>query len=387
MEVIILAGGLGTRLRSVVSDSPKCMAPIGGKAFLWYLLRYLSRREYGISGVTLSVGYLREQVISWVGRHGSEFPFTISFSEEDEPLGTGGAVRRACASAHGRHVAVMNGDTLLDIDLDRLYARHLSDGNAVTLALKEMRDFDRYGTVTTAPDGRITGFEEKRPCARGLINGGVYVIDREADIFPDKDKFSFEQEVLVRVPRLGGMETGGYFIDIGIPEDYRRAGKELPQMFPASLTDIDVSGFDTILLDRDGVINRLLPDDYVKTPGEFEFLPGAVEAIAGWTRQGKSIYVVTNQRGVGRGIMGMSALEEVHRHMLATIEAAGGHVNGIYACTATDGDDPMRKPQAGMFTKLLAEHPETEAGRCLMIGDSRSDMEFAANCGIKGVRL
>lgn len=392
MEAIILAGGLGTRLRSVVADVPKCMAPVGGKPFLWYVLRYLSRREHGVTRVILSVGHLREQVISWAEEHKREYPFSIAYSPEDEPLGTGGAIRRACAVAQDRHVASLNGDTLFDVRLDRLLATHKERGYAVTLSLKEMSRPDRYGTVALAGDGGILGFEEKAPKERGLVNGGVYVIDREAGIFPEgEEKFSFERAVLEPLAgsggRLGGMVSDGYFIDIGIPQDYARAQTELPGMFPDSLRDIDVSRWSTLLLDRDGVINRLRPGDYVKSWSEFEFLPGAVEAIAQWTGQGKDIYVITNQRGVGRGLMSPHDLSDIHRRMTEEIERAGGRIKGIYVCTATTDDDPMRKPNTGMFERLCAEHPDVQPDGCLMIGDSAGDMQFAANCGIKGVRV
>lgn len=392
MEAIILAGGLGTRLRSVVSDIPKCMAPIGGQPFLWYVLRYLSRHEYDISRVILSVGYLREQIISWAEAHRHEYPFEIAFSAEDEPLGTGGAIMQACSYAAGRHVAVLNGDTLFDAPLDRLLAEHIAGGRAVTLALKEMHDFDRYGAVSLGTDGGICGFEEKRHRDSGLINGGTYIIDRKAGIFPEgKVKFSFEKEVLEPLANggrmLGGWRSEGYFIDIGIPEDYTRAEAELPGMFPSRLADIDVSQYDTILLDRDGVINRLRRNDYVKSADEFELLPGVTDAIASWAKAGKSIYIMTNQRGVGKGVMSLSDLEEVHRHMTGLIDKAGGKITGIYVCTAVENDDHMRKPQPGMFARLLTEHPEVRPETCLMIGDSSSDMEFAANCGIRGVRI
>lgn len=393
MEAIILAGGLGTRLRSVVADVPKCMAPVGGRPFLWYVLRYLSRREYGLTRVILSVGHLREQVISWAEEHKQEYPFSIGYSPEEEPLGTGGAIRRACVLARDRHIAVLNGDTLFDVRLDRLLALHKESGYAVTLSLKDMPRPDRYGTVALDGDGKILGFEEKAPKERGLVNGGVYAVDREAGIFPEgEERFSFEKSVLeplagTRGGRLGGMVSDGYFIDIGIPQDYARAQEELPGMFPVRLPDIDVSRWHTLLLDRDGVINRLRPGDYVKSWSEFEFLPGAVEAIAQWTRQGKDIYVITNQRGIGKGVMSLSDLSDIHLRMTEEIERAGGFIKGIYVCAATSDDDPMRKPNTGMFERLLTEHPDVRPDECLMIGDSAGDMEFAANCGIKGVRL
>lgn len=140
MEAVILAGGLGTRLRSVVSEVPKCMAPVGGRPFLWYLLRQLER--YGEGHVILSVGYLREVVKEWIRKEGSQFPFEYDFAEEETPLGTGGGIRLALEKARESETLVLNGDTLFDVDLEGLVAHHRAHPeHLITLALKEMKDF------------------------------------------------------------------------------------------------------------------------------------------------------------------------------------------------------------------------------------------------------
>ncbi|MBQ5363476.1 MAG: nucleotidyltransferase family protein, partial [Bacteroidales bacterium] len=225
MEVIILAGGLGTRLRSVVSDVPKCMAPVDGKPFLWYLLEHL--RLFNVTHVILSVGYLRESVQDWVERHKGDYPFRFSFAVEEEPLGTGGGIALASTMVHGREAVVLNGDTFFDADLDELLELRRSSGRPVALALKKMRSFDRYGTVELSSEGLVTGFREKQYCAEGLINGGVYALDLDAGVFDGLEgKFSFERDVLEPCCARGlicGTEQSGYFLDIGIPADYSRA--------------------------------------------------------------------------------------------------------------------------------------------------------------------
>lgn len=145
MEVIILAGGLGTRLRSVVSEVPKCMAPVAGKPFLWYLLKYLTR--YDVSKVILSVGYLRGVIFDWVEEMKDDFPFHFDYAIEEEPLGTGGGIRLALNKATTSDVVVLNGDTYFDVNLEELMKNHRLYSSAVTLALKPMCDFDRYGRV------------------------------------------------------------------------------------------------------------------------------------------------------------------------------------------------------------------------------------------------
>ena len=230
MEVIILAGGLGTRLRSVVSEVPKCMAPVAGKPFLWYLLKYLTR--YHVDRVILSVGYLREVIFKWIDELKDEFPFEFDYAVEEEPLGTGGGIKLALDKAIGERVFVLNGDTFFNVDLMQLYDAHMIGKKAITLALKPMRDFERYGRVNIEPrSGTILSFSEKQYCQEGLINGGVYVISKSAPIFEGLGKkFSFETEVLepqCLKRELLGVVQNGYFIDIGIPEDYQIAQKQL----------------------------------------------------------------------------------------------------------------------------------------------------------------
>lgn len=226
MEVIILAGGLGTRLRPVVNEVPKCMAPVAGKPFLWYLLNYLTR--FDVSKVILSVGYLRGVVMDWIDEVGDEFPFSFDYAIEEEPLGTGGGIRLALSRATTNDVVVLNGDTFFDVNLNELMEAHRLYPSAVTLALKPMYDFDRYGRVIFDDiDRRIVEFKEKEYCKEGLINGGVYVINKLEPIFEGlPQNFSFETAVLAPQCELGklyGVIQNGYFIDIGIPEDYCKA--------------------------------------------------------------------------------------------------------------------------------------------------------------------
>ena len=378
MEAVILAGGLGTRLRSVVSEVPKCMAPVDGKPFLQYMLEWLSR--FDMSHVVLSVGYLREVIFAFIDSR--EWPFEISYAVEEEPLGTGGGIRLALTKCREDRVIVLNGDTFFNVDL-----KALTFAAPVTLALKPMRDFDRYGAVDLA-GGLVTGFHEKTACTEGLINGGVYALVRSRlDLAFYPGRFSFEKDLLepLAAARLvAGQVQEGYFIDIGIPADYTRAQRELPEIravLKASDALLAV-GADTLLLDRDGVINRWLPGDYVDSWEKFSFLPGILESLREWAGHFRRIFLVTNQRGVGKGRMTQEQLETVHARMRSEIAAAGGRIDGIYLCTAVSEDDPRRKPNRGMFDEILAAYPDVRPERTVMLGDSRYDREFAANCGI-----
>ena len=149
MEVIILAGGLGTRLRSEVKDVPKCMAPVAGKPFLWYLLTDLKKYK-DVKRVILSVGYLREVIFEWIPTVKDEFPFEFDYAIEEEPLGTGGGIRLAMEKVAEDKAVILNGDTYFAVNLDELVVAHRAKKDAkLTIALKPMTDFDRYGTVTT----------------------------------------------------------------------------------------------------------------------------------------------------------------------------------------------------------------------------------------------
>ncbi len=229
MDVIILVGGLGTRLRGVISDVPKPMAPVGGVPFLDILLDKLMCHSV-IEQVVLAVGYKREVVQDYFGDRA--YNRKIIYAIEKEPLGTGGGIRNALAHTRSPEVLVVNGDTLFEVDIAAMVESHRQRQANLTLALKPMRDFSRYGTVRLE-DNRIIGFEEKQHREEGLINGGVYLLNRtllDGLENPLPQKFSFETdflEVYLQQLKVYGFTSTGYFIDIGVPDDYHRAQQEL----------------------------------------------------------------------------------------------------------------------------------------------------------------
>lgn len=229
MEAIILAGGLGTRLRSVVNHVPKCMAPVSGRPFLYYLLTYLKRE--GVKRVILSLGYLHEVVEEWIEAEKPEFD--VVYSVEDEPLGTGGAIKRALQYVKEKEAFVLNGDTFFDIDLQAFRRFHEYHGMPISLALKSMKTFDRYGNVEVDENGLVVAFQEKRWCDEGQINGGIYLLDRYCLSDESSLSFSFETKTLsskIAMQMVNGYLCDGYFIDIGIPEDFERANEEFKFM-------------------------------------------------------------------------------------------------------------------------------------------------------------
>ncbi|MBM0637665.1 nucleotidyltransferase family protein [Campylobacter sp. VicNov18] len=214
MQAIILCGGLGTRLRSVINDVPKPMAPVNDKPFLEFIFKYLKKQN--IKEVILAVSYKYEMIKEYFK---DEFlDIKIQYSIEKEPLGTGGAIKQALNFIKDR-AYVLNGDTFFDIDLYKLKLNE----SRICLALKIMQDFDRYGAVELDSQNFIQSFKEKEFVKQGLINGGIYLISK--DIFNDfslKKRFSFEEFLQENYYNLKARAEifKDYFIDIGIPEDY-----------------------------------------------------------------------------------------------------------------------------------------------------------------------
>ena len=228
-EALILAGGFGTRLSHIISDLPKPMAPINGTPFLSFLLNKLIAAR--IEHVVLSTGYLHESIFSYFGS--SYKGLQISYSKEDVPLFTGGAIALGAHKIESDSFLVLNGDTFFDIDFEVFAKFHTSKQTLLSIALRQVEDTSRFGSVIIDEQHKIINFTEKGNAVKaGLINGGIYIIDKT--IFKKislPEKFSFEKELLETWYHrfdFFGYPCCNYFIDIGIPEDYARAQYELP---------------------------------------------------------------------------------------------------------------------------------------------------------------
>ncbi|HLK28488.1 MAG TPA: nucleotidyltransferase family protein [Puia sp.] len=226
-EAIILAGGLGTRLRSAVPDLPKCMAVVAGKPFLHYVISYFQNQE--IEKFIFSLGYKHEIIEDFLLKELPTLNYQLSI--EDEPLGTGGAIKLACKKATEKTMLVLNGDTFFKIQLNKLALFHDMCGADCTLSLKPMKNFDRYGVVVLNNNYSIKDFQEKRFYENGLINGGIYALHAGRFLQENlPEKFSFEKDYMEKLyaeRKMFGVVQDEYFIDIGIPEDYERAQVEM----------------------------------------------------------------------------------------------------------------------------------------------------------------
>ena len=378
-EVIVLAGGLGTRLRDLIPDLPKCMAPVAGRPFLFYVINYL--RSQGVEKFIFSLGYKHEIIEEYL--HSQFATLTYQCVIENEPLGTGGAIQLALSKATEKNIVIANADTLFKVNLPEAGFFHMHNNAACTLLLKPMQNFDRYGVVELTEEQLVKSFKEKQFYTEGTINGGLYILNVSKFLdegFPAK--FSFEKdylESLYKERSIYGLIHDVYFIDIGIPEDYNRVQTELCSL-PLQLKKIDKSW--TLFLDRDGVINEDKAGSYIFNPDEFHFLKGAPEFFKQLTEKFGHIIVVTNQRGVGRGLMTEKDLTAIHLKMTTAINAVGGKIDGIYFAPSIVNTDPERKPNPGMAFKAKSDFPSIDFSKSIMVGNKHSDMFFGKNAGM-----
>lgn len=223
IDVAVLAGGLGTRIRGILGDTPKVLAPIAGRAFLGHLMDYLA--QFGTRRVVLCLGHLADRVTAWLAQGDSRHSLDVVCEIEPRPLGTAGAIRFVRDELTSDPVLVMNGDTFLDADLRAFVASHRLSGAEASVLCVEVDDASRYGRVEIGADGRVTRFAEKAP-GRGTVNAGVYLFSAAfLDRLAASDAVSLERDVLERLPAgtLHAAVVHGRFIDIGTPDSLARA--------------------------------------------------------------------------------------------------------------------------------------------------------------------
>jgi D-glycero-alpha-D-manno-heptose 1-phosphate guanylyltransferase len=229
---IILAGGFGTRLQSVISEVPKPMAPINGVPFLNYQLNYL--KYFGITQVIMSVGYLAEKIKAYYKN--SFNGILIDYAYEETPMGTGGGIRLALQKTESKEVLVLNGDSFFEVDLKEFYRQHHAHQLNFSIATRRIENAGRYGTIELERNTqesenffKIKTFKEKSNLeTEGVINGGVYILNNEqfCILTNPLQNFSIEKdffEIQSAKQNIGAFLSNGYFIDIGVPQDYTKA--------------------------------------------------------------------------------------------------------------------------------------------------------------------
>ena len=378
-EAIILAGGLGTRLREVLPDIPKSMAPVDGRPFLSFVIDHL--RIQGIQRFVFSLGYKWEMIEQYLQQHYPTLNHTSVI--EEEPMGTGGAIQLAIQKVVSENVFIANGDTLFKAKLKELSQLQKNKNAACTLALKPLKQFDRYGAVELDKEKKIISFREKQFYENGFINGGLYLLNKTRFLdhsFPEK--FSFEKEYLEKYYREESFYASvqdEYFIDIGIPKDYQKAQDDLKK--PAlDLKQVD-KGW-TLFLDRDGVINEEKVGEYVLHWGQFIFSKGVLNVFRKLSETFGRVIIVSNQRGVGKGLMTEEALQSIHLEMQREVKIVGGKIDKIYYCTEKDDQCFYRKPNPGMAFQAIEDFPDIDLTNTIMVGNKPGDMRFGRSAGM-----
>ncbi|HEY3316919.1 MAG TPA: D-glycero-beta-D-manno-heptose 1,7-bisphosphate 7-phosphatase [Coriobacteriia bacterium] len=378
-EAVILAGGEASRLGPLAAETPKTLMPVGGRPFLDHLVWNV--RRHGIRRVVFATGRLGEQVEAHVG-DGSALGVEAVYVREDEPLGTGGAARLAAAEVSSERFLLLNGDTVFDVNYLDLALLASRPGTDVAVALRAVDDVSRFGRV--ALDGeRVAAFGEKDGAGPGLVNGGVYVVAREALAPLPKGRSSLETGLLAPLAaagRLAGRPYGGFFLDIGLPASLEEAQRTMPawRRKPA------------VFLDRDGVLNEDV--GYAHTPEEFRFIPGAPEAVKLLNDAGRLVFVVTNQAGIGRGYYTEEEFAAFTAWIGERLAERGAHVDATYYCPhhPTHARDAYlracgcRKPAPGMLLQAMAEW-DVDADASVVVGDKPSDAAAAAAAGLRSV--
>jgi D,D-heptose 1,7-bisphosphate phosphatase len=375
-QVVFLVGGTGSRLGNLTAETPKPVLPVGGRPFLDYLLDEASR--YGFARCLLLCGYRADSIReAYDGR--TVRGMRIETFVEAEPAGTGGALARA-ADRLDELFYLVNGDSLFDCNWLALGAAVPEERPwTARMTLAGGIKGDRYGRVEIAGDA-VRAFT---PAGESTlpINAGIYLMKKSILEAIGPGFVSLEREVLpvlAKQGRLQGHVSEGPFIDIGLPEDFSRAQTLVPEIVrrPA------------IFFDRDGVLNE--DTGYVHRVDQFQWMPGAREAVRWANDNGYYTFVVTNQAGVAHGYYEEEHIHRLHDWMRVELGVAGAHIDAFeYSPFHPEGKvakyaqhSELRKPAPGMLIKLMADWP-VDVQRSLMVGDRQTDLEAAAAAGVR----
>ncbi len=379
-QAVILCGGIGSRLGDLTRSTIKPLLPVGGTPFLERLLLEVAR--FGIERILFLAAHRSGDVEAFAAATCPRLGLRYAVAVEPDRAGTGGALWHA-RDRLDPVFFLFNGDSWFDINILDL-ARRLGEDDDVAMALRHVDDAARYGAVAFA-DGRVRRFEEKTGDARpGLVNGGVYVA-RDTLVTQLSPSCSLERDGLAPLAsrgRVAGARYEGFFIDIGVPEDFARAQVAVPAARTRG----------AVFLDRDGVLNE--DRGHVGEIERFHWLPGAREGIKAINDRNLFAFVVTNQAGVARGFYDEASVARLHAHMQAELRMIGAHIDAFRYCpfhpegvvAAYRKASDWRKPAPGMILDLLATWPVNE-GASLMIGDRDGDVEAARAAGIDGWKI
>lgn len=383
MQIIILAGGFGTRLQSVVKDVPKPMADINGIPFLKLLMQELALLDP--ERFILCVSYKKEVIQNYFGD--SFLGIDVVYSQEDTPLGTGGAIKQAFHQFSLEEALVLNGDTYVQTNLHHFIEK--CQGSKLGMVLKQVDDANRYGKVDISGEYVVSFNEKTQDIQAGLINAGIYYVTDDAlQAVPLEDVFSFEKDFLephIQKFQVPYVQSEEYFIDIGIPESYAQACRELKSVICGN------QKHKALFLDRDGVINKEI--HYLHTVEECVFMEGIFDLCRTYKNKGYKIIVVTNQAGIGKGIYSLEDYQKLRLHIHKRFQEEGCAIDAEYYCPyhidglgAYQRKSFYRKPNPGMILKAAKDF-DIDLSQSFLIGDQVTDIEAAKAAGITQYKL
>jgi len=397
MQAVIMAGGKGTRLAELTKNEiPKPMVPVAGKPLLLWQIEHL--KEYGIRHVTMITGYLGNRITEYFG-DGSEFGITIDYIEEEEPLGTAGALFFLRKKITDPYFLLVFGDVFFDIDLGRMENFHREKKSFATLfAHPNAHPFDS-DLIQADKNGRVTGFDSKHNVRDywydNLVNAGIYILNREiCGRIPAPVKTDFEKDVLLPMTRTDeavyAYRSPEYVKDIGTVDRIRKTEEDIRSGFIAARNLKNRQK--AIFLDRDGVINVL--KGFLFREEELELYPEAAGAIGRINSSEYLAIVTSNQPVVARGDCTMEELRNIFNKMETLLGKEHVYVDDVFFCPhhpdkGFPGENPAykidcecRKPKTGMLKEAVLKY-NIDLSASWVIGDMTQDIEFGKRGGCR----
>ncbi|MCR4561740.1 MAG: HAD-IIIA family hydrolase [Bacilli bacterium] len=399
MKALIQAGGAGTRLRSITGDNlPKPMVPINGKPILQYQIENLL--ENGVAEITIVISKNGQPIVDYFG-DGSKFRAKIDYIEENEPLGTAGALGYFAKKCH-EDFLLLFGDLMVDIDWHRFINYHNEKKSGLTAFVHpNAHPFDS-DLLVADPTGKILKIDSKNNVRdyfyKNVTNAGLYVVGEEVlDYIGEPHKSDFEKEVLKHFIEIGkayAYSSSEYVKDCGTPDRYESVGKDERE---GTVKAKNLSHKQkAIFLDRDGTINVF--NEFVNNPDKFVLQEDAAEAIKLINASSYLAICVTNQPVIARGEASFETVGEIHDKMETLLGKGGSYLNGIYFCPhhpdkGFPGERPelkfdcdCRKPKIGMLLQAAREH-NIDLSSSWMVGDTKMDVQTGINAGCKTILL
>ena len=396
---VIMAGGKGSRLRSITNDEiPKPMVPVDGKPLLEYQVGKL--KSYGIKKIVMIVGHLGEKIVDHF-KGGKNFGVEIDYIFEKEPLGTAGAFYYLKDKIDAKDFMLVFGDVFFDMDFDRMEDFHFKNSALTTLLAHPNGHPYDSDLIRMDDTGRVIGFDSKHNVRDywydNMVNAGMYIINRKLlDLVKEPVKTDFEKDILANQVKLGASiyayHTPEYVKDVGTVDRINATVEELKSGLIQSKNLKNKQR--AIFIDRDGTIN--VSKGFISKADDLELIPGSIEAIKAINKSGALAIVITNQPVIARGECSFEELHNIHNKLKTLLGEKGAFVDDIFYCPhhpdkGFEGEVPelkfdceCRKPKTGMIDESVKKY-NIDLSKSYMVGDSTMDLETARNAGIKSV--